>query len=123
MEGPTILLVEGNAYSRSMASIVLRASGYEVVEAGDGITALALAKSSHPDLVIVDLNMSGMSGLDVTRQLFAMDETKDIPIVALTKDYSPANIEELAEAGCRGYIRKPIDTNNLAAQIEPYIGH
>jgi len=123
IEEPTILLVEGNAYNRSMASIVLRASGYEVIEAGDGITALALAKSSHPDLVIVDVNMSGMSGLDVTRQLFAMDETKDIPIVALTKDYSPANIEELAKAGCRGYITKPIDTNNLAAQIEPYIEH
>ncbi len=119
--GPTILLVEGNAYNRSVASVVLRASGYEVIEAGDGVTALALAKSSHPDLVIMDFNMSGMSGLDATRQLYTMKETRDIPVVALTGSDSPMDIEELAKVGCRGYITKPIDTNSLAAQIEPYI--
>ncbi len=119
--GPTILLVEGNAYNRSVASVVLRASGYEVIEAGDGMTALALAKSSHPDLVIMDFNMNGLSGLDATRQLYAMDETKDIPVVALTRSDTPMSVEELAKAGCRGYITKPIDTNSLAAQIEPYI--
>ncbi len=124
--GPTILLVEGNAYNRSVASVVLRANGYEVIEAGDGTTALALAKSSHPDLVIMDLGLSGLSGLsglDATRQLYAMEETKDIPVVALTSSETPLDIEELVKAGCRGYITKPIDTNSLASQIEPYIEH
>ncbi len=121
--GPTILLVEGNAYNRSVASVVLKAHGYEVIEAADGMTAVALAKSSHPDLVIMDLALNGMSGLDATRKLYAMDETKDIPVVALTSTETPGDIAELVKAGCRGYITKPINTNNLASQIESYIEH
>ena len=119
--GPTILLVEDNDYNRSVASLVLRASGYEVLEADDGATALSLAKSERPDLVIVDIQLTGSSGLDATRQLVEMDEMKDTPIVALTTRDMPADLETLVKAGCRGYIVKPIDTNSLASQIQTYL--
>jgi len=119
--GARILLVEGNDYSRSVASVVLRANGYEVIEASDGPTALSLAKSSRPDLVIIDVNLDGMSGLEAARRLVQMEETRCIPVVALTAHDMPGDLEALVRAGCRGYITKPIDTNSLAAQIQSYL--
>ena len=116
-----ILLVEDDDYDRSVASLILRASGYEVVEATDGEVGVSLAKSAHPDLVIIDLQIAGMSGLETTRQIVQMDEMKDIPVVALTVGDVPDNLEELARVGCRGYITKPIDTNMLASQIQLYM--
>ena len=121
VSGPTILLVEDNDYNRSVASLVLRASGYEVLEADDGATALSLARSERPDLVIVDIQLTGSSGLDATRQLVEMVEMKDTPIVALTTRDMPTDLETLVKAGCRGYIVKPIDTNSLASQIQTYL--
>ncbi len=123
-EGSTagrILLVEDDDYDRGLASLVLRASGYEVLEATDGELGVSLAKSTHPDLVIVDLQLTGMSGLEATRQIIQMEEMKDIPVVALTTGDVPDNLKELARVGCRGYITKPIDTNMLASQVQLYL--
>ena len=116
-----ILIVEDDDYDRCIASLVLRASGYEVLEATDGELGVSLARSSHPDLVIIDLQLVGMSGIEATRQIIQMDEMKDIPVVALTPGDIPDNLEELARVGCRGYITKPIDTNMLASQIQLYL--
>jgi diguanylate cyclase (GGDEF)-like protein len=116
-----ILLVEDDDYDRSVASLVLRASGYEVLEATDGELGVSLARSTHPDLVIVDLQLSGMSGIEATRQIIQMEEMKDIPVVALTTGDVPDNLKELARVGCRGYITKPIDTNVLASQVQLYL--
>jgi diguanylate cyclase (GGDEF)-like protein len=116
-----ILLVEDDDYDRSVASLILRASGYEVLEATDGEVGVSLARSAHPDLVIIDLQITGMSGLEATRQIVQMDEMKNIPVVALTVGDVPDNLEELARVGCRGYITKPIDTNMLASQIQLYM--
>jgi diguanylate cyclase (GGDEF)-like protein len=118
---PKILLVEDNEYNRSVASLVLRASGFDVIEACDGQTALLLARSAHPDLVLIDLQIGGMDGLEATRQLLQLDETQGIPVVALTAKDLPNDLELLAQAGCRGYIVKPIDTNNLASQVQAYL--
>ena len=117
----TILLVEDDEYERCVTSLVLRASGYEVLEASDGEAGVSLAKSTHPDLVIVDWQLTGMSGLEATRQIIEMEEMKDTPVVALTQGDVPDNLEELARIGCRGYITKPIDTNMLASQVQLYL--
>ncbi|MFH1865346.1 MAG: response regulator, partial [Candidatus Eisenbacteria bacterium] len=74
-----------------------------------------------PDLVIIDLQLVGMSGIEATRQIIQMDEMKNIPVVALTPGDIPENLEELARVGCRGYITKPIDTNMLASQVQLYL--
>jgi diguanylate cyclase (GGDEF)-like protein len=121
MTAGRILLVEDDEYDRCVASLVLRASGYEVLEASDGELGVSLARSKHPDLVIIDLQIAGLSGLETTRRIVQMDEMKDIPVVALTRGDVPDNIEELARAGCRGYITKPIDTNVLASQVQLYL--
>ncbi len=118
---PKILLVEDNEYNRSVASLVLRASGYDVIEACDGQAALSLARSAHPDLVLIDIQIGGMGGLEATRQLVQLDETKGIPVVAMTAKDMPRDLEELVAAGCRGYIIKPIDTNSLASQVQAYL--
>lgn len=120
-EQAKILLVEDNEYNRSVASLVLRASGYDVIEACDGQTALSLARSAHPDLVLIDIQIGGMGGLEATRQLVELDETRGIPVIALTAKDMPSDLEELVEAGCRGYIVKPIDTNSLASQVQAYL--
>ena len=116
-----ILLVEDNSYNRSVASLVLRASGYEVIEAGDGMTAVALARATRPDLVIIDVQLHGMGGLEATRRIVELEEMTDIPIVALTTRNVPDNLEALVAAGCRGYITKPIDTNSLAQAVHNYL--
>ena len=121
LSGPTILLVEGNDYSRGVASLVLRASGYEVLEAADGETAISLARQQRPDLVIIDLQIDGMKGLEATKQIVEMEEMKDTPVVALTARDVPGEIEQLVRVGCRGYIVKPIDTNSLASQVQSYL--
>ncbi len=82
---------------------------------------MSLAKTTHPDLVIIDLQLAGMNGLEATRRIIQMDEMKDVPVVALTPGDVPGNIEALARVGCRGYITKPIDTNMLASQIQLYL--
>ena len=120
--GPTILIVEDNDYARSVASLVLRASGYEVLEADDGAAALSIVKELHPDLILVDIQLTGSDGLDATRDLIGMEENRNVPIVALTARDMPVDLDELVRAGCRGYIVKPIDTNNLAVQIRTYLG-
>ncbi|MBD3348174.1 MAG: response regulator, partial [Candidatus Eisenbacteria bacterium] len=119
--GPTILIVEDNDYSRSVASLVLRACGYDVVEAEDGDTASSLVRKLRPDLILVDIQLSQGDGLLATRELIGMDENRNVPIVALTARDVPVDLEELVKAGCRGYIVKPIDTNNLEVQIRSYL--
>lgn len=116
-----ILLVEDNDYDRCVASLVLRASGYEVLEACDCELGVTLARSEHPDLIIIDLQIAGTGGIETTRQIAQMDEMKNVPIVALTSSDGGEELEELARAGCRGYITKPIDTNLLASQVQLYL--
>ncbi|MBN2564418.1 MAG: diguanylate cyclase [Candidatus Eisenbacteria bacterium] len=116
-----ILIVEDNDYNRCVASLVLRASGYEVLEATDGEMGISLARASHPDLVIIDLQIHGMSGLEATRQIVEMDTNRTMAVVALTANALPNDLEELARVGCRGYITKPIDTDMLASQVQVYL--
>lgn len=118
---PMILLVEDNDFNRRVASVVLRANGYEVIEASDGGAAVDLACSEHPDLVLMDMHLPGTTGLDVTRRLARMAATRDIPIVALTSGAVPERLQEVMRAGCCGYITKPIDTRKLASQVESYL--
>lgn len=116
-----ILIVEDNDYNRCVASLVLRANGYEVLEATDGQMGISLARSTHPDLVIVDLQLHDMSGLEATRQIVELDTDRTMAVVVLTASSLPDDLEALARVGCRGYITKPIDTDMLASQVQIYL--
>jgi len=118
---PRILLVEGNEYARSVTSIVLRTNGYEVIEAEDDTSAVSLVREERPDLVLIDVNLHRTGTLEATSQFAHMEELREVPVLAMTSSDIPDDLLRLSEAGCCGYIMKPIDTNNLASKIELFL--
>jgi CheY-like chemotaxis protein len=117
-----ILLVEDNETIRGAFGILLEESGYEVLEAATGAEALAAARDHHPDLILMDLGLPDTHGLDVTRSLRADPATAGIPIVALTGRALETDQQACFDAGCVGYLAKPIDTKQLLKRIPGYLG-
>ena len=120
-QAPRILLVEGNEYARSVTSIVLRTNGYEVIEAENGTAAVSLVRAAKPDLVLIDVNLHRTGVLEATSQFTHMEELREVPVLAMTSSDIPDDLLRLSEAGCSGYIMKPIDTNSLASKIELFL--
>src|SRR5712692_9656562 len=104
-----ILLIEDNPMNRRVAQFILKSRGYIVLEARDGQEALELLKTHLPDLILMDLQLPGLDGFTVTRIIKQDAATKDIPVVALTAYAMKGDAERALEAGCDGYITKPID--------------
>ena len=118
MTGATrVLIVEDNPLNRELAEAILELAGYEVVSAGDGEAALATARATRPDLILMDVELPRLDGLEATRRLKADPTTRRIPVVALTA-YAMAGDEERARAaGCDGYVTKPINRPALLAAV------
>lgn len=110
---PTILLVEDNDTIRNAFAILLEESGYAVLQARIGEDALRISRESGPDLVLMDLGLPDVNGLEVTRRLKADEATRAIPIVALTGRALEADRDACRAAGCSGYFTKPIDAASL----------
>jgi CheY-like chemotaxis protein len=104
---PLVLIAEDDADNRRIVVRVLEGVGLGTVEAGDGATAIDLARRTRPDLVIMDLAMPGVDGWEASRRLKADPRTADIPIVALTAFAMRGDEERAREAGCDGYLSKP----------------
>ena len=118
----TILLVEDNEASRDMLSRRLARRGFEVRVAVDGEEAVALAHSARPDLILMDLNLPILDGWRAAAKLKASPDTQAIPIIALTA-HAMASDEAMArEAGCDGYISKPVMPKDVRAEVERWIG-
>ncbi len=117
----TILLVEDNETIRHAFSILLEDSGYRVLQAGTGEQALGVAKRDQPDLVLMDLGLPDLSGLEVTRRLKADPDTRGSVVVALTGRALETDQAECLAAGCAGYIAKPIDSENLLRTLPDYL--
>lgn len=113
----TILVVDDNATNLKLACYVLETQGYAVLRARDAREALAVLQHARPDLILMDLQMPGMDGLTLTRQLKADPAYRHICIVALTSFAMKGDDRKALEAGCDGYITKPIDTVKLPAQV------
>ena len=116
-----ILLVEDNPLNRKLARNVLRSQGFEVWEAPTGEDALNQLRRRRPDLILMDLQLPGMDGLEVTRRLKADPKTADLPVVALTAHVREADEQEAWEAGCVGYITKPIRLATFPGQVETFL--
>ena len=121
MAGAKILVVEDNAVNRRLAGFLLRSKGYEVREAGTAAAALEAAAADRPDLILMDIQLSGMDGLEATRRLKADPATRDIPVVAVTAYAMPGDREKALAAGCAGYITKPIDTATFVEQVAAHL--
>lgn len=116
-----ILLVEDNETIRNAFSLLLEESGYEVLQTGTGRGALALAQEQDPGLVLLDLGLPDMSGLQVARALAGDPATQDIPVVALTGRALQADEEACRAAGCVGFLTKPINTQQLLQEVPRYL--
>ncbi len=117
-----ILLVEDNEMNRDMLSRRLERRGYEVIVAVDGEEGVARAKVEAPDLVLMDLSLPGIDGWEATRQLKAADETRAIPVLALTAHAMAGDREKALEAGCDDFDTKPVDLPRLVDKIEGLLG-
>lgn len=117
----TILYVEDNPDNRNLIRRVLNAEGYAVVEAAHADQALRKLEEGRVDLILMDINMPDMDGYTLTAKIKKMDPYKSIPIVAVTANVMRGDREKSLEAGCDGYIQKPIDIDTLAQQIERFI--
>jgi len=117
-----ILLVEDNEMNRDMLSRRLERRGYEVIVAVDGEEGVARAKDDAPDLVVMDLSLPGIDGWEATRQLKAADETRSIPVLALTAHAMAGDRERALEAGCDEFDTKPVDLPRLVDKIEVLLG-
>ena len=121
MAGERILLVEDNPMNRRVAEFLLKSEGYIVYEARNGPEALELVKTHLPDLILMDLQLPGLDGFATTRIIKEDAATKDIPVVALTAYAMGGDAERALEAGCDGYITKPIDADEFPETVASYL--
>ena len=122
MTKPTlILVVEDNEANQLLASSVLEREGYRVQVAASARDAVELMKADQPDLILMDVQLPGEDGLVLTRRLKADPTTAMIPIVALTAHAMVGDREVALEAGCVGYIAKPINTRTFGEQIRQFL--
>jgi two-component system cell cycle response regulator DivK len=113
-----ILLVEDNEMNRDMLARRLQKRGYELLVAVDGILAVEMTQKEKPDLVLMDMSLPGMDGLEASRRLKADPATAGIPIIALTAHAMAEDREKALAAGCNEFETKPVDLTSLLAKME-----
>jgi two-component system cell cycle response regulator DivK len=121
MDERTILLIEDNEYNRKIVRKLLSRSSYRLVEAFDGEAGVALAIGELPDLILMDVQLPKMSGLDATRVLRADVRTTHIPIIVITSFALSGDRERAAEAGASGYLAKPYSPSELLALVRKFL--
>jgi CheY-like chemotaxis protein len=116
-----ILIVDDNPVNLKLAQLLLTGEGYRVRTANDAEEALEVLKAFSPRLILMDIQLPGMDGLELTRRLKADPATRDITILGLTAYAMKGDQEKILAAGCDGYIPKPIDTRTLPEVISQYL--
>jgi two-component system cell cycle response regulator DivK len=121
MSNGNILYIEDNLDNRMPIRRILTAEGYELQEAANAGEAMKILEGLHPDLILMDINMPDVDGYTLTAQIRTMSGYERIPIIALTANVMRGDREKSLEAGCDGYIQKPIDIDLLPQQVERYL--
>ena len=116
-----VLVVEDNELNMKLFAAMITSLGYEVLQAANGLRALDLAHRRHPDLIVMDLQLPDMSGLDVTHTLKAADDTREIPIIATTAYASLADAQMIRASGCDAYMAKPIAITEFLELVASFI--
>jgi len=117
----TVLLIEDNPQNRYLATFLLEHHGFRVVSAADGVTAIAMAALEPPDLVLLDIQLPLMDGYEVARQLRRLERIATVPIVVVTSYAMAGDREKAFEAGCNGYVEKPINPDTFVSEIERFL--
>jgi two-component system cell cycle response regulator DivK len=121
MSPVTILYIEDNQENRILIRRILTFEGYQVLEAGNAKEGLELLATSRPDLILMDINIPDIDGYSLTSKIRTLSGFSDVPIIALTANVMRGDRERSLEAGCNGYIQKPVDIDLLPQQIERFI--
>ena len=114
----TILIVEDNVTNMKLSTFLLESADYTVLAATNAESGLTLARDEHPDLILMDIQLPGMDGLEATTLLKADEATRRIPVIALTALAMKGDEERILAAGCDGYIAKPLDYKDFLARIK-----
>src|ERR1035441_4147873 len=121
MAGETIVVVDDAPVNLRLAAAVLRGDGYKVHLASSAEEALMMLRSMIPHLLLVDIQLPGMNGLELTRRLRQEPRTRDMLIVALTASVTASAQQQAFDAGCDGFIGKPIDTRSLGGRLRAFL--
>ncbi len=117
----TILIVEDNDLNMKLFNDLLQAHGYETMQTMDGRDVLQMVSERRPDLIIMDIQLPEISGLEVTKMLKADDALKDIPVIAVTAFAMKGDEEKIREGGCEGYIAKPISVPTFLETVAKFL--
>ena len=118
----TVLIVEDNELNMKLFNDLLEAHGYATLKTGHGIEAMELARAHKPDLILMDIQLPEVSGLEVTRWLKQDDELKSIPVIAVTAFAMKGDEERIREGGCEAYLSKPISVAKFLETVRIYAG-
>ncbi len=122
--GKKILVVDDSENIMRLVGKILGFRGYEVIGARTGEEAINMAQTELPDLILMDIRMPGeIDGLEATRRIKALPQLAHIPILAMTASVRPENEQRALDAGCSGFIRKPIDMDEFPKQVAEHIAH
>ncbi len=121
MMAKTILIVEDNDLNMKLFNDLLQAHGYETMQTMDGRDVLEMVAERRPDLILMDIQLPEISGLEVTKMLKADDALKDIPVIAVTAFAMKGDEEKIREGGCEGYIAKPISVPAFLETVAKFL--
>lgn len=116
-----ILCVEDNPQNMRLVRKILKHAGFEVLEAQDGITGVELAQAEVPDLILMDINLPDIDGIEATKRIKAQPELVHIPVVALTANAMYGDEERILAGGCDGYLSKPVSKSKLVEAVKEYL--
>ena len=117
----TILIVEDNELNMKLFNDLLQANGYQTVQTRNGIEAIALARLHNPDLILMDIQLPEVSGLEVTRWLKNDEELRGIPVIAITAFAMKGDEERIREGGCEAYLSKPISVSKFLETVRHFL--
>ena len=116
-----VLVIEDNEQNLYLITFILEKHGFEVIQANNGLKGIEMAKNNNPNLILLDIQLPGMDGYAVARELKNNMGKKDIPIIAVTSYAMVGDREKALKAGCTGYIKKPINPDTFISDIEQHL--
>ena len=121
MSKATILYVEDDLANKRLVRKLLVASGYEVIEADDGLSGIQVAEQQKPALILLDMSMPGMDGYEAAQRIKALPDISGIPVIAVTANVMPGDRDKAIKAGCDGFIAKPLDIDSFIETVQGFL--
>lgn len=116
-----VLVIEDNEQNMYMITYLLKSENYQVYQAFNGLTGIEAAKQFKPDIILLDIQLPNIDGYEIAKRIKEVEETKDIPIIAVTSYAMPGDKEKAIESGATGYIEKPINPDTFILQMESFL--